>query len=86
LNRPWRLQKKYDDGFTSGFDEYVSDPFAELTSRIDLVFLSPLDLTLDKALCDIVGNEISDMVPNTHAPGYYLWPSDHAGVVAKIEF
>jgi endonuclease/exonuclease/phosphatase family metal-dependent hydrolase len=82
----WRLQKKYDDGFTSGFDEYVSDPFDELTSRIDLVFLSPLDLTLDKTLCDIVGNEISDMVPNTNAPGYYLWPSDHAGVVAKIKF
>jgi endonuclease/exonuclease/phosphatase family metal-dependent hydrolase len=82
----WLLQSKYDDGYTSGFDDLVSDPFAELTSRIDLVFLNPLDMMLDKVSCDVVGEEVSDMVPNTNAPGYYLWPSDHAGVVAKVKF
>lgn len=82
----WLLQSKYDDGYTSGFDDLVSDPFAELKSRIDLVFLTPDTLTLDKVSCDVVGEEVSDMVPNTNAPGYYLWPSDHAGVVAKVKF
>ncbi len=82
----WLLQDKYDEGYTSGFDDLVSNPFAELTSRIDLVFLAPGTLTLDKISCDVVGDEVSDMEPNTNAPGYYLWPSDHAGVVSKIKF
>jgi len=82
----WLEQSKYDEGFTSGFDEYVSDPDAELTTRIDLVFLDPLDLTIDKVKCDVVGDEVSDMVPNPNDPGFYLWPSDHAGVVTKVKF
>jgi len=82
----WLLQKKYDDGFTSGFDEYVSDPDAELTSRIDLIFVAPDVLTIKKVSATVVGDEEIDMVPNSNDPGMYLWPSDHAGVVAKIKF
>lgn len=76
----WRLQKKYDDGFTSGFDEYVSDPNAELTSRIDIIWTDPKGLEVDKVMADVVGDEISDMTPSG------FWPSDHAGVKAKIKF
>lgn len=36
----WLLQKWHDDGFTSEFDEFVSDPTAELTTRIDHIFLA----------------------------------------------
>jgi len=82
----WLLQSKYDEGYTSGFDEYVSDPTEQLTSRIDLVFIDPLDQVLDKVKCDVVGDEVFDMIPNPNAPGYYLWPSDHAGVFAKVKF
>ena len=82
----WLLQKKYDAGYTSGFDEYVSDPEAELTTRIDFVFLKPSDLRVGKVSCDVVGDKVSDMVPNPDYPGFYLWPSDHAGVVAKVKF
>ena len=82
----WLLQSKYDEGYTDQFDEYVSDPNAELTTRIDFVFLDPSDLTIDKVKCYLVGNEVSDMVPNPDNPGSYLWPSDHAGVVAKVKF
>ncbi|MEE4257964.1 MAG: endonuclease/exonuclease/phosphatase family protein [Bacteroidales bacterium] len=82
----WLLQSKYDEGYTSGFDEYVSDPGAMLTTRIDLVFIDPVDQVLDKVKCDVVGDEIFDMIPNPNAPGYYLWPSDHAGVFAKVKF
>lgn len=82
----WLLQSKYDEGYTSGFDEYVSDPTAQLTSRIDLVFIDPLDQVLDKVKCDVVGDEVFDMIPNPNDPGYYLWPSDHAGVFAKVKF
>jgi hypothetical protein len=82
----WLEQKKYDDGFTSGFDEYVSDPADELTSRIDLIFLDTKDLEIGKVKCDVVGDEVSDMVRNPIVPGFYLWPSDHAGVAAKLKF
>lgn len=82
----WLLQRKYDDGFTSGFDEYISDPTDELTSRIDLIFLDTKELEIDKVKCDVVGDEVSDMVPNPNDPGIYLWPSDHAGVASKVKF
>lgn len=82
----WLLQSRYDEGYTSGFDEYVSDPAAVLDTRIDLVFLKPFGLLVDKVSCDVVGDEVSDMIPNPGDPGEYLWPSDHAGVVSKIKF
>jgi endonuclease/exonuclease/phosphatase family metal-dependent hydrolase len=83
----WLLQSKYDEGYTDGFDEDVSEPDPSLlTSRIDLVFVGLQDLFFDKDRCDVVGNQVSDMVPNPADPGYYLWPSDHAGVVAKLKF
>jgi endonuclease/exonuclease/phosphatase family metal-dependent hydrolase len=76
----WLLQKRYDDGYTSGFDEFVSVPTAELTTRIDHVFLGPNGYKIEKVKSDVVGDEVKDMTPNG------LWPSDHAGVVAKIRF
>ncbi len=82
----WLLQKEYDEGYTDGFDEYVSDPNAQLTARIDFIFLDPYDLMIHKVKCDVVGDEVSDIVPNPDDPGSYLWPSDHAGVVAKVKF
>ncbi len=89
----WLLQSQYDEGYTSGFDEFVSDPDPTLLdTRIDLVWLKTFDLLLlDKVSCDVVGNEISDMVLNTYPEprdyaGDYLWPSDHAGVVSNIKF
>ena len=84
----WLLQKKkHDEGYTSGFDEYVSDPTAELTSRIDLIFVDPKDMFVVKTKCEVVGNDVSDMIPNPIDPDtLMLWPSDHAGVVAEIQF
>ena len=46
----------------------------------------PRNLTIDKVKCDVIGDEVPDMVPNPDYPGFYLWPSDHAGVVAKVKF
>ena len=75
----WLLQKKYDEGYTSGFDEYVSDPNATLTTRIDHVFLDPKGLRVNSVKSVVVGDEIEDMTPSG------FWPSDHAGVVSKIK-
>lgn len=68
------------DGFTSGFDEFVSDPTAELTERIDLVLVKPQD----KEIKNVIAVTTSDK-PFSMTPGG-LWPSDHAGVVARIRF
>jgi hypothetical protein len=68
------------DGFTSGFDEYVSDPTAELTSRIDLVLLNPQDEAIKRVTAITTGDNAFNMTPSG------LWPSDHAGVVARIVF
>ncbi len=76
----WLLQKRYDDGYTSGFDEFVNNPNAELTTRIDHIFLGPNGYNIEKVKAVVVGDEVKDMTPNG------LWPSDHAGVVAKIKF
>ena len=81
----WLLQSKYDEGYTSGFEETIDDPNDTLETRFDHIFLDP-DLEIDKVTSDVVGDDPSDMVPNPDYPGEYLWPSDHAGVVGKIKF
>jgi hypothetical protein len=63
-----------DSFYTSGFDEFVSP--AELA----ITFLGPNGYKIEKVKSDVVGDEVKDMTPNG------LWPSDHAGVVAKIRF
>jgi endonuclease/exonuclease/phosphatase family metal-dependent hydrolase len=76
----WLEQRRYDEGYTSGFDEFVSDPTAQLTSRIDHVFLDGGNEAIERVKAMVVGDEVADMTPNG------LWPSDHAGVVARIKF
>lgn len=76
----WKLQDVYDEGYTYGFNEYVNDPSGELTTRIDHIFVKPKKRNIHKVIADVVGDEIDDMTPSG------FWPSDHAGVVAKIRF
>ena len=68
------------DGFTSSFDEFVSDPTAELTERIDLVLVKPQDKEIKNVIAITTGDTPLSMTPGG------LWPSDHAGVVARIKF
>jgi len=82
----WLLQSKYDEGYTSDFEEAIDDSNDTLETRFDYIFLDPGYLVIDKVSSDVIGAEPSDMVPNPDYPGKYLWPSDHAGVVGKIKF
>jgi len=68
------------DGFTDGFNETVDDPNAQLTSRIDLVLLLPQDKVIKRVSAIVTGDNEFNMTPSG------LWPSDHAGVVARIVF
>lgn len=65
------------DGFTSGFNETVDDPTAQLTSRIDIIFLSP-----GKKVKNVLGLR-TGAYPFCMTPSG-LWPSDHAGVYTYI--
>jgi hypothetical protein len=68
------------DGFTDGFDERVSDPGAELTQRIDFILLQPQEREIKRVAAMTTGDNTFNMTPSG------LWPSDHAGVVARIKF
>jgi len=89
----WLMQENpnkyiYDDGNTSGFEETIDDPLDTLETRIDHILLYPDNLDVKKSRCEVVGDDPGDMVPNdlTEDPYDMLWPSDHAGVTARLMF
>jgi len=79
-------QSAYDDAWSAGgggdgptccHAEDLLNDVVTLDQRIDLVFLSASDFeVLD---VEVVGDELADRTPAG------LWPSDHAGVVAKLK-
>jgi endonuclease/exonuclease/phosphatase family metal-dependent hydrolase len=73
----WPRNHPGDPGFTCCLGATLTDPDNPLTSRIDLVLHSP---DVKAARAQIVGDDPADMT----ASG--LWPSDHAGVVARLVF
>lgn len=76
----WLQKKRPKDGFTCCFDPLVSDPDAQLTQRIDHIFLNPNGREVKKLKTKRVGNSNADM---TDTSG--LFPSDHAGLFGKIK-
>jgi endonuclease/exonuclease/phosphatase family metal-dependent hydrolase len=73
----WVRNHPNDAGLTCCFDDAVQDPADPLTSRIDLVLMSR-DVKAPRAT--VVGDDPADMTSSG------LWPSDHAGVVARLVF
>lgn len=59
---------------TSGQNELVNNTTSTLKSSIDHILVRPKQKVLDT---EVVGDKTSDMING-------LWPSDHAGVVAKL--
>ena len=68
------------EGFTCCFNETLDDIDAQLTTRIDHIFIKPGNLEIRKIKARTMGDMPWDMTYSG------LWPSDHAGVVAKIKF
>ena len=73
----WPRTHPGDPGSTCCFDATLTDPADPLTSRIDLVLHST---GVKAARAVIVGDDPVDRT------GSGLWPSDHAGVVARLVF
>lgn len=73
----WTRTHPGEAGFTCCLGATLTDPDNPLTSRIDLVLFSD---GVKAPRATIVGDDPGDMT----ASG--LWPSDHAGVVARLVF
>ena len=73
----WSRNHPGDAGFTCCLGATLTDPDNPLTSRIDLVLFGD---GVKAPRASIIGDEPGDMT----ASG--LWPSDHAGVVARLVF
>ena len=71
----WLKTNPSDPGYTCCFDAEVKDPTAKLDSRIDLVVI---DDQVKATWAKVIGDEVRDMTSSG------LWPSDHAGVVARL--
>lgn len=75
----WTLRPGKSPGLTCCQEENLLNPESILSERVDVIFSSNLPINAVNA--NIVGNDEAD---KTIPSG--LWPSDHAGVVARMEF
>jgi hypothetical protein len=77
----WNTTHPGEMGNTWGHEEELLNKNVNLTQRLDLVLFRDGDLA--NGLCasdaDVVGDELNDRIRPSG-----LWPSDHAGVVAKL--
>jgi endonuclease/exonuclease/phosphatase family metal-dependent hydrolase len=73
----WAAINADDPGFTSGFNELVNDTD---TSGID----HRIDHVLQKGSLSVLKAKVTGTDPANRTPGG-LWPSDHAGVVTKLQ-
>jgi endonuclease/exonuclease/phosphatase family metal-dependent hydrolase len=70
----WTLRPGKPKGFTCCYEEDLSEP-ADLYERIDMIFTNELPT---RVKANVVGNDPADQT------GTGLWPSDHAGVAARL--
>jgi endonuclease/exonuclease/phosphatase family metal-dependent hydrolase len=77
----WTLRPGAVPGFTCCQDPDLSNKRSKLSERIDMIF--SLEPPANVKQARVVGDRASDKTP---PPGPRLWPSDHAGVVAGLQF
>jgi endonuclease/exonuclease/phosphatase family metal-dependent hydrolase len=76
----WSQTHPGNPGFTCCQDGNLLNSDSNLSERIDLVLFRG---SLNAIESDIVGENTSDRILS---PSGLLWPSDHAGIVAKLSF
>jgi endonuclease/exonuclease/phosphatase family metal-dependent hydrolase len=80
-NDVWRLRPGARRGFTCCQEPDLLNRRSLLDERIDFIFASKKPARVKQAR--VVGASIFD---KTRPPGPRLWPSDHGGVVATLQF
>jgi endonuclease/exonuclease/phosphatase family metal-dependent hydrolase len=66
------------EGYTSPFSAALRDPFPNLFQRLDIIFAKNFACPIGPVLSVVIGTRFRDRTVSG------LWPSDHAGVVAKL--
>jgi exonuclease III len=77
----WTLRHPPDPGFTCCQAPDLLNRRSTLDERIDFIFSAEEPEKVRQAR--VVGDRVSDKIP---PPGPRLWPSDHGGVVATLQF
>lgn len=77
----WTLRRGANPGFTCCQAVDLANQRSTLSERIDMIF--SLELPERVKQVRVLGDRVSD---KTRPPGPRLWPSDHAGVIAELEF
>jgi endonuclease/exonuclease/phosphatase family metal-dependent hydrolase len=75
LSDPWSELHPDDPGYTCCQPQMLDNPVSTLSERIDFVFYRG-DISAQRV--QLVGDDPDDRTPTG------LWPSDHAGVVARL--
>ena len=73
----WTLRPGNPEGYTCCQEEDLVNRKSVLFERVDLIFSSTEP---EGVKVNLVGDKIPDKQPSG------LWPSDHAGVVGRMEF
>jgi len=84
----WAVARPRQDGFTCCFADRLSELTRVPDHRIDVVlYRQPVDGTVgvDHVSATLVGGELGDRIWSEQA-GALLWPSDHIGVVATLQY
>lgn len=83
----WLMNEQVNnlDGYTYGHDLDLLNPTQNFWKRIDYIFVRNgwrkyKNMKLKKVSAEVVGDEIGDKTDSG------LWPSDHGGVAAELEF
>ena len=82
----WRSFNAGADGFTCCHLADLSNESANaLNRRLDYIFVRGAAMAHDRLVgrAHLVGEESGDRVPG---PAHDIWPSDHAGVVARVRY
>jgi len=66
------------EGYTSPFSADLRDPFPDLYQRLDIIFAKNFAYPIGPVQAVVIGTRFKDRTPSG------LWPSDHAGVFAKL--
>ena len=66
------------EGYTSPFSAALRDPFPDLYQRLDIIFAKNFAHPIGPVQAVVIGTRFKDRTPSG------LWPSDHAGVFAKL--
>jgi hypothetical protein len=84
-----KLRRGYHEGYTSSHAKNLQNDSVSLSSRIDIVFArnqagKQNNPGIGPVAAYLVGDQLEDRIAIPDAD-IFLWPSDHAGVVARLQ-